>query len=53
MFRVKGIGMANELATAKDGQFMLINFVPDVCLTPTRTGYPVPYVVTHRMGVVA
>ena len=35
--------MANEAATAKDAQFVLISLLPDVCLTPTKSGYPVPY----------
>lgn len=41
--------MAHEAATAKDGQFVLISLVPDVCLTPGKSGYPVPYVITHKM----
>ena len=41
--------MANEAATAKDAQFVLISLLPDVCLTPTKSGYPVPYVITHKM----
>ena len=41
--------MANEAATAKDAQFVLISMLPDVCLTPSKSGYPVPYVITHRM----
>ena len=41
--------MANEAATAKDAQFVLVNLLPDVCLTPSKTGYPVPYVITHQM----
>ena len=41
--------MANEAATAKDAQFVLINLLPDVCLTPSKSGYPVPYVITHKM----
>ena len=41
--------MANEAATAKDAQFVLINILPDVCLTPSKSGYPVPYVITHKM----
>ena len=36
--------MANEAATAKDAQFVLISLLPDVCLTPSKSGYPVPYV---------
>ena len=41
--------MANEAATAKDAQFVLVNLLPDVCLTPSKTGYPVPYVITQQM----
>src|SRR6478672_7423875 len=41
--------MADEAATAKDAQFVLVNLVPDVCLTPSKKGYPVPYVITHQM----
>lgn len=41
--------MAHEAATAKDGEFVLISLVPDVCLTPGKSGYPVPYVITHAM----
>ncbi|WP_320200697.1 PAAR-like domain-containing protein (plasmid) [Agrobacterium sp. rho-13.3] len=41
--------MANETATAKDARFVLVNLVPDVCLTPSKKGYPVPYVITHQM----
>ena len=41
--------MPNEAATAKDAQFVLISILPDVCLTPTKSGYPVPYVITHKM----
>lgn len=38
--------MADEAATAKDGQFVLINTLPDVCIT---NGSPVPYPITHAM----
>ena len=41
--------MANEAATAKDAQFVLISILPDVCLTPDPKGVPVPYVITHKM----
>jgi uncharacterized Zn-binding protein involved in type VI secretion len=41
--------MANEAATAKDAQFVLVNIVPDVCLTPSEDGIPIPYPITHRM----
>ena len=30
--------MAIEYATAKDAQFVLISLLPDVCLTPTKSG---------------
>jgi hypothetical protein len=38
--------MADEAATAQDGQFMLISILPDVCIT---NGCPVPYPITHTM----
>lgn len=41
--------MATEAATAKDERFTLIGLLPDVCLTPDRKGYPVPYPVVHAM----
>lgn len=41
--------MADEAATAKDARFVLINLLPDVCLTPSKKGYPVPYAITHAM----
>jgi len=41
--------MADEAATAKDGQFVLIYILPDVCLTPDEDGIPVPYPITHTM----
>ena len=41
--------MSTESATAKDARFVLISFLPDVCLTPNKSGYPVPYVITHKM----
>ncbi|WP_417505256.1 DUF4150 domain-containing protein [Marinomonas gallaica] len=42
--------MANESATAQDGDFMLISLLPDVCLTPSKpVGVPVPYMITHTM----
>jgi len=39
--------MADEEAVAKDGQFILISKTPDVCLTPSKKGSPVPYPVMH------
>ncbi len=41
--------MADESATGKDEQFVLISQLPDVCLTPGKSGYPVPYPITHKM----
>ena len=41
--------MAHEAATAQDAQFVLVNLLPDICLTPAKSGYPVPYVITHQM----
>jgi len=43
--------MATESATAKDGQFVLVSILPDVCLTPDRDGDPVPYNITHTMDL--
>lgn len=42
--------MANEAATAKDAQFVLVSMLPDLCLTPSKNGPPIPYPVTHDMG---
>ena len=41
--------MADEVATAKDGEFVVTFLLPDVCLTPTKSGYPIPYPVVHKM----
>ncbi|MDH5857378.1 PAAR-like domain-containing protein [Lampropedia aestuarii] len=41
--------MATENATAKDGDFVLINLLPDVCLTPSKNGQPIPYPIMHAM----
>jgi type VI secretion system secreted protein VgrG len=41
--------MAIETATAQDKQFRLISLYPDVCITPSKKGYPVPYPITHAM----
>lgn len=42
--------MADEAATARDEQFVLVHLSPDVCLTPMGDKLvPVPYPVTHRM----
>lgn len=42
--------MANEHLTAKDARFLVIGIVPDVCLTPGKSGYPVPYPIAHEMA---
>lgn len=41
--------MALEQATAQDARFRLVSTLPDICITPSRKGYPVPYPVTHTM----
>ena len=41
--------MASESATARDKQFVLICILPDVCFTPKKPGYPIPYPITHKM----
>lgn len=41
--------MANEHLVSKDQRFRVVSLVPDVCLTPGKTGYPVPYPVTHTL----
>jgi len=41
--------MASETATAQDAQFRLVSLAPDVCLTPSKQGVPVPYPITHTM----
>ena len=30
-------------------QFRLVSLAPDVCLTPSKQGVPVPYPITHTM----
>jgi Domain of unknown function (DUF4150) len=40
--------MALEAGTAKDEQFVIVCMAPDVCLTPGKSGYPVPYPITHK-----
>lgn len=41
--------MAQEAGTAKDARFILVSLLPDVCLTPSKKGAPVPYAITHKM----
>ncbi|WP_153163308.1 DUF4150 domain-containing protein [Zoogloea sp. 1C4] len=43
--------MASETATAQDAQFRLVSLAPDVCLTPSKQGVPVPYPITHTMDM--
>ena len=42
--------MADEQLTAKDSRFLVVGMVPDVCLTPNKSGYPVPYPIAHEMS---
>jgi hypothetical protein len=41
--------MAQEKATGKDAQYVLVSTLPDVCLTPDKKGIPIPYPITHTM----
>jgi hypothetical protein len=41
--------MSMEKATGRDGQYVLVSLLPDVCLTPTKKDPPVPYPITHAM----
>lgn len=41
--------MANENIVAKDSRFRLVSLAPDVCITPSGQGSPVPYPITHTM----
>ncbi len=41
--------MADESMVSKDNRFKLVCTAPDVCLTPGKTGYPVPYPIMHFM----
>ena len=34
--------MANEAATARDKQFVLVCLLPDICFTPKKPGYRIP-----------
>ena len=43
--------MADEHLTAKDARFVLVSIVPDVCWTPSKSGYPVPYMISHDMSL--
>lgn len=41
--------MADENIVAKDGRFRVVSLAPDVCLTPSKKGVPVPYPITHQL----
>ena len=41
--------MADENIVSKDGRFRIVFLTPDVCLTPTKNGTPVPYPITHQL----
>lgn len=41
--------MADENIVSKDARFRITNLAPDVCLTPGKSGYPIPYPITHSM----
>ena len=41
--------MADENIVSKDGRFRLVSLAPDVCITPSKKGSPVPYPITHTM----
>lgn len=41
--------MADENIVAQDARFRLVSLAPDVCLTPSKQGSPVPYPITHTM----
>jgi hypothetical protein len=47
----RSVRMADENIVAKDGRFRLVSLAPDVCLTPSKSGYPVPYPITHTMDL--
>ncbi len=43
--------MANEKATAKNAEFVLVCMAPDVCWTPIGSKkVPIPYFITHTMA---
>ena len=41
--------MADENIVAQDARFRLVSLAPDVCITPSKKGKPVPYPITHTM----
>ena len=38
-----------ENIVSKDSRFRIVFLTPDVCLTPTKNGTPVPYPITHQL----
>jgi uncharacterized Zn-binding protein involved in type VI secretion len=44
--------MADEQATAKDADYVLISMAPDVCYTGSKVkkGYPLPFPIIHDMS---
>ncbi|MGL4231625.1 MAG: PAAR-like domain-containing protein [Casimicrobium sp.] len=41
--------MGQSIVT-KNSKFRIICVAPDVCMTPAKTGYPIPYPITHDLG---
>jgi hypothetical protein len=41
--------MADENIVAKDSRFRIVSMAPDVCITPSKDGVPVPYPITHTL----
>lgn len=41
--------MADENIVAKDARFRIVSLCPDVCITPSKKGKPVPYPITHQL----
>ena len=41
--------MASENIVSKDARFKIVCLTPDVCLTPSKSAYPVPYPITHKL----
>src|SRR5258708_38062648 len=42
--------VADENIASKDGRFRIVSLTPDVFLTPSKNGVPVPYPITHQMN---
>ena len=41
--------MADENIVSKDKRFKIVFIAPDVCLTPGKPGYPIPYPIPHQL----